>query len=90
MMILDNNYKKQSMEKEQIDWKQYHEELLSSLSNERIWSMGCNGDHNYHLQNIAEIEEDLVAINNSQYDLILSKHSDTPEYFEDFLLPPVK
>lgn len=78
------------MEKEQIDWKQYREELLSSLSNERIWAMGCNEVHNYHLQNIAEMEEELVAINNSQYDLILSKHSDTPEYFDDFLLPLVK
>ena len=73
------------MKKEQINWKQYHEDLLSSLSNERIWTLGCNDKQNYHLQNIAEIEKELEAIKNSQYELILNKHNDTPEYFEDYL-----
>ena len=74
------------MKKKQINWKQYHEDLLSSLSNERIWTLGCNDKQNYHLQNIAEIEKELEAIKNSQYELILNKHNDTPEYFEDYLL----
>lgn len=73
------------MEEQQINWKLYNEELLSSLSNERIWALGCTNDYNPHLQNIENIEEELKEIDNAEYHLVLSKHIDTPEYFDDYL-----
>lgn len=72
--------------KEQINWQEYRKEQIASLSNERLWALGNNGTDNPHLQNIEDIEEELHAIDLSDYETIIKKHSDTPEYFNDFLL----
>lgn len=74
------------MKKEQINWQEYRKDLLASLSNERLWALGYNGSNNPHLQNIEDIEEELHAIDISDYDTVINKHSDTPEFFNDFLL----
>jgi hypothetical protein len=72
--------------KEQINWQEYRKDQLASLSNERLWALGYNGSNNPHLQNIEDIEEELHAIDISDYDAVINKHSDTPEFFNDFLL----
>lgn len=74
------------MKKEQINWQEYRKDLLASLSNERLWALGYNGSNNPHLQNTEDIEEELHAIDISDYDAVINKHSDTPEFFNDFLL----
>lgn len=77
--------------KEQINWQEYRNELVASLSNERLWALGHNGTDNPHLQNIEDIEEELHDIDLSDYDAVIEKHGDTPEFFNDFLLPnPIK
>ena len=74
------------MKKEEINWNAYHEDLQASLSNERIWVLGFTGTPNPHLQNIVKIEEELKDLEQSNYDGIINRHSDTPEYFNDFLI----
>lgn len=79
------------MTKEQINWQEYRKELTASLSNERLWALGHNGTNNPHLQNIEDIEEELRAIDIADYDAIIERHSDIPEFFNDFLLGnPIK
>lgn len=72
--------------KEQINWQEYRDELVASLSNERLWALGYDGNNNPHLQNIEDMEEELRAIDLSDYDAVIERHSDTPEFFNDFLL----
>lgn len=74
------------MKKKEINWKAYHKDLQASLSNERIWALGYTDSPNPHLQNIEEIEEELKDLEQLNYDGIINKHSDTPEYFNDFLI----
>lgn len=74
------------MKKEQINWQEYRKDLLASLSNERLWALGHTGSNNPHLKNIEDKEEELHAIDISDYDAVINKHSDTPEFFNDFLL----
>lgn len=74
------------MDKKLINWQEYRENLVSSLSNERIWSKGCNANHNPHISNIAELEYELERIDANDYDAIVSMHSDTLGYFNSFLL----
>lgn len=78
------------MEKEKINWKEYGKELRASLSNERIWALGCCMDaENPHIQNMEDIEDELRDLENSDYDEIIYKHRDNPEYFDDFLIDNV-
>lgn len=74
------------MKKEQIDWQAYRKELLSSLSNERLWSLGCPSGENFHLENIADLEDEIAAIDRGDFDMILEKHEEFPELFDDCLL----
>lgn len=73
------------MEKEQIDWDAYHNELVNSLANERIWELGCLSEYNPHTENVENIQEELDAIEHSDYEMIINKYADTPEYFNDYL-----
>lgn len=72
--------------KEQINWQEYRNELIASLSNERLWALGYIGTDNPHLQNIKDIEEELHDIDLSDYDSIIEKYSDSPDILNDFLL----
>ncbi|KAA3694442.1 hypothetical protein [Bacteroides salyersiae] len=74
------------MKKEQIDWQAYRKGLVSSLSNERLWSLGCNSEENFHLENIADLEDEIEAIDRGDFDMILEKHEEFPELFDDCLL----
>lgn len=85
-MVLGNNNQNALLRKEQVNWKKYRENLLASLSNERLWAMGCDDVYNCHFQNVAELEEELESVDNACYELVLSKYGDAPEHFEDFLL----
>ena len=78
------------MEKEKIDWKEYHKDLLGSLSNERLWSKAVVDGFNPHLENIYSLENEIENIEQGNYDEIINLHTDTPDYFDDFLLqsPP--
>ena len=71
---------------EKIDWKEYYQNLITSLSNERIWSLGCTDNYNPHLQNIEDLEGELKAIVCADYEEVINKHIDNPEYFEDYAL----
>ena len=71
------------MKKEQIDWQAYRKGLVSSLSNERLWSLGCNSEENFHLENIADLEDEIEAIDRGDFDMILEKHEEFPELFDD-------
>lgn len=78
------------MKKEQINWKEYGKELQASLSNERIWALGhCINEKNPHIQNMEDIKEELKDLEQSDYDKIIDRHEDTPEYFDDFLIDNV-
>lgn len=74
------------MEKEKIDWQKYRKDLIGSLSNERIWALGHTGGYNPHLDNISRYEIELEFLDEEDYDTILEMYSDTPDYFNDFLL----
>lgn len=74
------------MKKEQIDWQAYRKGLVSSLSNERLWSLGCNSEENFHLENIAGLEEEIAVIDRGDFDMILEKHEEFLELFDDYLL----
>lgn len=75
------------MDKNQINWEEYRKNLVSSLSNERLWALGCNDfSYNPHISNIAELETEIKHIDEEDYDTIISMHKDTSEYFNDFLL----
>lgn len=78
----------EKLKKEQIDWAEYRQNLTGSLSNERIWASGYCGEDNPHTGNCNKLEEELKAVDYEDYDLILDLHSDTPGYFDDFLLKP--
>lgn len=75
------------MKKEQLDWQAYRKGLVSSLSNERLWSLGCNSEENFHLENITGLEEEIAAIDRGDFDMILEKHEEFLELFDDYLLP---
>ena len=74
------------MEKEKIDWQKYRENLVGSLSNERLWALGQTGGYNPHLDNILRLNIEIESIDEEDYDTILMMYSDTPEFFDDFLL----
>lgn len=78
------------MEKEKIDWKEYHKNLLGSLSNERLRSKAVVDGFNPHLENISSLKNEIENIEQGNYDEIINLHTDTPDYFDDFLLqsPP--
>lgn len=71
--------------KEQINWQEYRNELIASLSNERLWALGYIGTNNPHLQNIEDIEAELHDIGLSDYDSIIEKYSNSLDIFNDFL-----
>lgn len=71
---------------EKIDWKEYYQNRLASLSNESIWSLGCTDSYNPHLQNVKDIEREIEAIVRTDYEEVVNKHIDTPEYFDDYIL----
>lgn len=96
-IITERTIKKEnkSMEKNYlhhlIDWGAFKEELLKSLSNERIWSKGNTGDYNPHEENIKYIEELLEMINKGEFEEIVAMKKnemgeDAQEYFSDYML----
>lgn len=68
-----------------INWQEYRKELEASLSNERLWALGTTGNENPHLHNIEEIEKELNAIDNADYETVIGMHEDTPGYFDEHL-----
>lgn len=70
-----------------INWQEYRKELTASLSNERLWALGVTSGENPHLQNIEMLEEELSAIDRSDYQTVIDMHKDTPGYFDDYLTP---
>lgn len=74
------------MKKEKIDWQKYREDLVGSLSNERLWALGHTGGYNPHLDNISRYETELEFLDEEDYDTILEMYSDTLGFFDDFLL----
>lgn len=72
--------------KEQINWKAYSKNLAASLSNEKIWSLGNGDEYNPHLSNVQNIENEIKCIAEEDYQDIIDMHSDTPDYFKDFLI----
>lgn len=75
------------MRKEQIDWKAYRKDLVGSLSNERLWALGAAPYDNTHLMNMADLEDEIEAIDSEDFDMILEKYEEFPDIFNDFLLP---
>lgn len=76
------------MREEQVNWRKFRRDLIASLSNERLWSLECTMDEdNPHLVNIEDLEEEIAAIDHSDFDMILEKHQEFPEFFDDYLLP---
>lgn len=73
------------MNKNQINWEEYRKDLVSSLSNERIWAIGCTG-YNPHVENIVELETEIKSIDKGDYDAVIKMHEDIPGFFNDFLL----
>lgn len=69
-----------------IDWQEYRKELVSSLSNERLWALGTTEDENPHLHNIEDMEKELNAVNNAEYETVIVLHADDSGYFDDFLV----
>lgn len=70
-----------------IDWKAYREYLQLSISNERLWAMGCDSQgepSNCHVENIERMEDELKAIGNLDYQEIIEAHDDD-DYWTDFL-----
>lgn len=80
----------EKLKKEQIDWTEYRQNLIGSISNERIWALGYCGKNgsNPHIENCNKLEEEIRLLDNGDYDSILDLHSDALDYFDDFLLKP--
>ncbi|RHH14422.1 hypothetical protein DW228_06370 [Bacteroides fragilis] len=75
------------MRKEQIDWQAYRKDLVGSLSNERLCALGSAPLDNTHLMNMADLEDEIEAIDSEDFDMILEKYEEFPDIFKDFLLP---
>ena len=75
------------MKKEQIDWKAYRKDLVGSLSNERLCALGAAPLDNTHLMNMADLEDEIEAIDSEDFNMILEKYEEFPDIFKDFLLP---
>lgn len=66
-----------------IDWTQYQSMLEQSLTNEKIWELGCMDGYNPHTDNIAQIEEELNLLSAGEYEAVVRMHD--AEYFQDFV-----
>ena len=63
-----------------IDWNAYRESIENAIKNESLWALGGS---DFAEDNIADLEEELEAIDDEDYDFILDKYDD--DIFQDFL-----
>lgn len=75
------------MRKEEINWRAYRKKMAASLSNKRNSLQKCISEEKIHLYNIADLKEDISAIDHGNFNMIIEKYKDHPEQFEDCFLP---
>lgn len=56
---------------EMINWDAYRKSVEGTIANEEMWALGGSDFAN---DNIADLEEELEAIDNEDYDFILEKY----------------
>ena len=56
---------------EMIDWDAYRKSVEGTIANENMWALGGS---DFADDNIAELEEELEAIDDEDYDFILEKY----------------
>lgn len=56
---------------EMIDWDAYRKSVEGTIANENMWALGGS---DFADDNIAELEEELEAIDDEDYDFILDKY----------------
>ena len=76
----NNNNMKKKITAEMIDWNAYKESIEEAIKNESLWALGGS---DFAEDNIADLEEELEAIDDEDYDFILDKYDD--DIFQDFL-----
>ena len=71
---------KRKITAEMIDWNAYRESIENAIKNESLWALGGS---DFAEENIADLEEEIEAIDDEDYDFILDKYDD--DIFQDFL-----
>jgi hypothetical protein len=71
---------KRKITAEMIDWNAYRESIENAIKNESLWALGGS---DFAEDNIADLEEEIEAIDDEDYDFILDKYDD--DIFQDFL-----
>lgn len=68
-----------------IDWQAFKRDLKIAKSNEHIWALGSDGDAaEMHLSNENRIEDEIIAIENNDYEIVLSHYDES--IFEDYMI----
>ena len=73
---------KRKITAELIDWNAYRESIENAIKNESLWALGGS---DFAEDNIADLEEDIEAIDDEDYDFILEKYEYDDDIFQDFL-----
>jgi antitoxin component of MazEF toxin-antitoxin module len=60
-----------------VDWNAYRRSVEASISNERLW---CT---EFSRENIANLEDELVMIDNEEFEELFSKYDD--DVWRDYL-----
>ena len=71
---------KKKITAEMIDWNAYKESIEEAIKNESLWALGGS---DFAEDNIADLKEELEAINDEDYDFILDKYED--DILQDYL-----
>ena len=68
-----------------IDWQAFKHDLQLAKSNEHIWAIGSDGDGaEMHLSNENRIEDEIIAIENNDYEIVLSHYDES--VFEEYII----
>ena len=65
---------------EMIDWNALKKSIEENIKNESLWALGGS---DFAEDNIADLKEELEAINDEDYDFILDKYED--DILQDYL-----